>query len=56
MIKVTYTLPRSPMGLHFTVGEYATMRGAKVAAFRHLREMERAGLPVDMFAYHFGEA
>jgi hypothetical protein len=53
MIKVTYTTAR--VGLSFRVGEYQTMKGAKVAAARHNQEMVKVGLPSGNFTYHFEE-
>jgi hypothetical protein len=54
MIQVTYTTVR--VGLSFRVGEYQTMKGAKIAAARHNQEMIKIGLPSGNFIYHFQEA
>ena len=56
MIQVTYTTAKlANTNYSFFVGQYQTMKGAKIAAARHNREMMKINLPSTKFIYQFQE-
>ena len=56
MIQVTYTTAAlANTDYSFFVGQYQTMKGAKIAAARHNREMMKINLPSTKFIYKFQE-